>query len=85
MAEQMTAVENVEAEQALLRRGKQILEHQESGDHKVARAIRDSIPFQMAMQRLRDRGEEAPPIVSGQSWVCLVLAAAEHAEREAMT
>ena len=85
MAEQITAEESVKAEQALLQRGKQILEHQESGDHKVARAIRDSIPFHMAMQRLRDKGEEAPPIVNGQSWVCLVLAAAEHAEREAQT
>ena len=85
MAEQLTAEQSVEAEQALLRRGKEILEHGEAGQHRIAEAIKASIPFHMAMQRFRDQREEAPPPVVAMGWVCLVLAAAEKAQRELET
>ena len=70
------------ASKALLKRGKEILARWVDNDYPLADAIWNNIGFHAATILLREAGSNSPIGADAPVYICLILAAVEHAQAQ---
>ena len=70
------------AANALLKRGQEILDRWDDNDYPLANAIWNNVGFHAATILLQETGSSTPTGKDASSYICLILAAIEHAHAQ---